>query len=322
MSNTLCFALYWSGACLLKLTALLVPVVFLLLVWLGDGSPAPADAAYNLPGQVGDWANPLSGQGAGGDGHPLYTTYSIIVATFLGTMGLPHVVVRFYTNPDGRAARRTTLVVLGLLGMFYVLPPVYGALGRVYAGELVAEGRSDAVVLELPARMIGGTGGELLAALLIAGAFGAFLSTSSGLTVAVAGVVSQDVVSRWLPGVLAFRVAAIVAVAIPYAMAVLVADVGVATAVGLAFAVAASTFCPLLVLGIWSVAPHRRGSDRGAAGRRRAFGCRGGAHVPHRRRRLLGVRAALPAGRVVGASRVPRDGGGVAASPRIGGRRT
>jgi cation/acetate symporter len=237
---------YW-----LKLTALLVPVVFLLLVWLGDGSPAPADAAYNLPGQVGDWANPLSGQGAGGDGHPLYTTYSIIVATFLGTMGLPHVVVRFYTNPDGRAARRTTLVVLGLLGMFYVLPPVYGALGRVYAGELVAEGRSDAVVLELPARMIGGTGGELLAALLIAGAFGAFLSTSSGLTVAVAGVVSQDVVSRWLPGVLAFRVAAIVAVAIPYAMAVLVADVGVATAVGLAFAVAASTFCPLLVLGIW-----------------------------------------------------------------------
>ena len=53
-------------------------------------------------------------------------------------MGLPHVVVRFYTNPDGRAARRTTLVVLGLLGFFYLLPPVYGALGRVYAAELVA----------------------------------------------------------------------------------------------------------------------------------------------------------------------------------------
>ena len=35
-------------------------------------------------------------------------------------MGLPHVVVRFYTNPDGRAARRTTLVVLGLLGLFYI----------------------------------------------------------------------------------------------------------------------------------------------------------------------------------------------------------
>ena len=48
-------------------------------------------------------------------------------------MGLPHVVVRFYTNPDGRAARRTTLAVLVLLGIFYVLPPVYAALGRLYA---------------------------------------------------------------------------------------------------------------------------------------------------------------------------------------------
>ena len=108
---------YW-----LKLTALLVPAAVLLVVWAGDrataGPPAPAD-----------WSVPLASGGAPG----LYTTYSLIVATFLGTMGLPHVVVRFYTNPDGRAARRTTLVVLGLLGIFYLLPPVYGALGRIYA---------------------------------------------------------------------------------------------------------------------------------------------------------------------------------------------
>ncbi|MEZ5191788.1 MAG: hypothetical protein R2734_04260 [Nocardioides sp.] len=166
-------------------------------------------------------------------------------------MGLPHVVVRFYTNPDGRAARRTTLVVLGLLGLFYVLPPVYGALGRVYAGDLVAQGRSDAVVLELPSRMIGGGVGEALSALLIAGAFAAFISTSSGLSVAVAGVISQDVVERRLPGVAAFRLAAVVAVVLPYLLAVALQNVGVATAVGLAFAVSASTFCPLLVLGIW-----------------------------------------------------------------------
>ena len=72
---------------------------------------------------------PLAEGGAQG----LYITYSLIIATFLGTMGLPHVVVRFYTNPDGRAARRTTLVVLALLGGFYLLPPVYAALGRIYA---------------------------------------------------------------------------------------------------------------------------------------------------------------------------------------------
>jgi len=159
--------------------------------------------------------------------------------------------VRFYTNPDGRAARRTTLVVLGLLGLFYVLPPAYGALGRIYAGDLISSGRSDAVVLELPSRMIGAPFGELLSALLIAGAFAAFLSTSSGLTVAVAGVISQDVVQRWVPGVTAFRLAAVAAVVFPYVLAVAAQDVGVATAVGLAFAFSASTFCPLLVLGIW-----------------------------------------------------------------------
>ena len=71
-------------------------------------------------------------------------------------MGLPHVVVRFYTNPDGRAARRTTLVVLALLGVFYLLPPVYGALGRMYAADLAAAGRSDVLVLELPRLMVPG----------------------------------------------------------------------------------------------------------------------------------------------------------------------
>ena len=233
---------YW-----LKLTALLVPVMFLLAVWTGDGAASPADAqvAGGLSGDA--WASPLASSSA----HPLYSTYSIIVATFLGTMGLPHVVVRFYTNPDGRAARRTTLVVLGLLGVFYVLPPVYGALGRLYAPELVASGRTDTVVLELPSLMIGGLGGDLLSALTTAGAFAAFLSTSSGLTIAVAGVISQDVMGRRFRGVRAFQAAAVVAVVVPLMLAVVADGVGVARAVGLAFAVAASTFCPLLVLGIW-----------------------------------------------------------------------
>jgi cation/acetate symporter len=169
-------------------------------------------------------------------------------------------VVRFYTNPDGRAARRTTLVVLALLGLFYFLPPVYGALGRLYAPDLLAGGSPDTVVLELPARMVGGLGGELLSALTAAGAFAAFLSTSSGLTVAVAGVISQDVMRRRFRGVRAFQAGAVVAVAVPLLLAVTAEGVGVARAVGLAFAVAASTFCPLLVLGIW----WRRLTDAGA----------------------------------------------------------
>jgi len=233
---------YW-----LKLTALLVPVMVLLAAWSGDGARSPLGGA---------WVSPL----ASADAHPLYTTYSIVIATFLGTMGLPHVVVRFYTNPDGRTARRTTLVVLALLGLFYLLPPVYGALGRVYTPDLVAAGASDTVVLELPARMVEGVAGELLSALTAAGAFAAFLSTSSGLTIAVAGVLSQDVMGRRFRGVRSFQASAVVAVVVPLVLAVSAEGVGVARAVGLAFAVAASTFCPLLVLGIW----WRRLTDVGA----------------------------------------------------------
>jgi Na+(H+)/acetate symporter ActP len=192
------------------------------------------------------WAAPPSG---GKDEHPLYTTYGLICATFLGTMGLPHVLVRFYTNPDGRAARRTTVIVLALVGGFYLLPPLYGLLGRLYAPDLLLTGDTDAAVLVLPERLVGGVGGDLLGALIAAGACAAFLSTASGLTLSVAGVLSQDVLPSL--GVRRQRWATLPAVAVPVTVSVAAGDLPVANAVGLAFAVAASSFCPLLVLGIW-----------------------------------------------------------------------
>jgi len=191
------------------------------------------------------WLTPVSDEGSAA----LFGTYSLILATFLGTMGLPHVLVRFYTNPDGGAARRTTLVVLALLGGFYLFPAVYGVLGRVYAPQLLMTGDTDAVVLVLPGAAIGGVAGELLGGLVAAGAFAAFLSTASGLLVSVAGVLSTDVMGRG--SVLDFRRAALVAGLVPLALALQVHGLDVSQVVGLAFAVAASSFCPLLVLGIW-----------------------------------------------------------------------
>ncbi|MEU7055930.1 cation acetate symporter [Streptomyces sp. NPDC046197] len=298
---------YW-----LKLTALLVPALFLVLAWQADGAPRhafdePTAFREQRTVRVGDTLDlrldrPLSvtvtgtvdGRGhdarpvrlsagvhrvergtrltfprgsevpearpgssgavstasaAGGERRPLYATYGLILATFLGTMGLPHVVVRFYTSPHGVAARRTTVAVLVLIGGFYLLPPVYGALGRLYTPELALTGDADAAVLLLPDRMIGGLGGDLLGALVAGGAFAAFLSTASGLTMAVAGVLAQDVLpSR---GVRHFRLGTVLAMAVPLAASVLVGGLPVADAVGLAFAVSASSFCPLLVLGIW-----------------------------------------------------------------------
>jgi Na+(H+)/acetate symporter ActP len=222
---------YW-----LKLTALAVPAIFLLLHWRAAGQP-------HVPAPV-EWLLPSEGGHRG-----LFSTYSLMLATFLGTMGLPHVLVRFYTNPDGAAARRTTLVVLGLVGAFYLFPTLYGVLGRIWTPEL-STGRSDAVVLLLPGRALGhGVAGQLLGALVAAGAFAAFLSTASGLLTAVAGVLATDVLGSG--SVRGFRLAAVLGGAVPLLFALHVTGLNVSQVVGLAFAVAASSFCPLLVLGTW-----------------------------------------------------------------------
>jgi len=212
-----------------------------------DGAEVPH--VSGLPALAGEtWATPL-GSGGGSPDHPVFATYSLILATFLGTMGLPHVLVRFYTNPDGRAARRTTLIVLALLGVFYLFPALYGALGRLYTPQLLITGQTDAVVLLLPGAALGGLLGQLLGALVAAGAFAAFLSTASGLLVSVSGVLSTDVIGRG--SVRDFRRAATVAGLVPLVVATQIDRLDVSQVVGLAFAVAASTFCPLLVLGIW-----------------------------------------------------------------------
>jgi Na+(H+)/acetate symporter ActP len=225
---------YW-----LKLTALIIPLAVLLAHWRRTGGATPAQL------HLADWVEPMQGR------YATYLVYSLMVATFLGTMGLPHVVARFYTNSDGRAARRTTMGVLGLLSLFYLLPTMYGVLGRIYSFRLVEEGRSDAVVLELPTDVLHGFGADLLSGLVGAGAFAAFLSTSSGLAVSVAGVLSQDVLRGRTDSVRNFRLATALVVSLTLALLVVSSGVPVARAVELAFAVAASTFCPLLLLGIW-----------------------------------------------------------------------
>ena len=155
---------------------------------LAAGAATPVVAG--TPAAGADWI--ASGGGLGGH-HPMYQVVSIMVATFLGTMGLPHVLVRFYTNPDGRAARRTALAVIALLALFYAFPTLLGVFSRLYVPQLLITGTADAAVLLAPASAIAGPVGQLLAALVAAGAIAAFLATSSGLLVSFAGALATDV---------------------------------------------------------------------------------------------------------------------------------
>lgn len=178
---------------------------------LAAGAATPVVAG--APSTGADWI--ASGGGLGGD-HPLYQVVSIMVATFLGTMGLPHVLVRFYTNPDGRAARRTALAVIALLSLFYLFPTLLGVFSRLYVPQLLITGAADAAVLLAPGSAIGGPAGQLLAALVAAGAIAAFLATSSGLLVSFAGALATDVLAGRVRD---FRIAAVIGGVIPIPLA-------------------------------------------------------------------------------------------------------
>jgi cation/acetate symporter len=211
--------------------------------WVFAGGAAVPQVGAGPPGGT-DWARPLLDPG----GYPVLATWSVLVATVLGTMGLPHILIRFHTSADGRGARRTAAITVGLLGVFYLFPAVYGLLGAVLLPELYLTGGTDTVVVALPARVDQGFGGTLFTALLTAGAFAAFLATSLGLMLAVSGALSHDLV----PGTLRrLRFTPIVAALGVVLLALPAASLDVGVLVTSAFAVAASTFCPLLVLGIW-----------------------------------------------------------------------
>lgn len=229
----------------------------------GTAIPVPRDT----PVQTGArWSRPVSGGSAASS--PLLV-YSLLLATFLGTMGLPHILVRFYTSPDGHAARRTTVRVLGLLGLFYLFPVVYALLGRVLVPDLYVTGQTDLVVLRLPQAAWSGVGGDLLGGLVAAGAFAAFVSTSSGLLISIASTLSHDVWGRSARRAASarrfvrFRVGAMVGMVAPVLLALVARNVDISLLVGWAFALAASTFCPLFLLGIWWTGLTARGAAIG-----------------------------------------------------------
>jgi cation/acetate symporter len=200
--------------------------------------------------------------------YALLYTYSLIIALVCGTAGLPHILVRFYTNPDGAAAKRTTMWVMILIGIFYVFPPVFGVMGRnllpaLYEGT-GAKG-TDKIVLELPKVLdaaIGNSGsipwGSILSGMTCAGAFAAFMSTFSGLLVSMTGALAHDVYGRILrPQSTAqermqmFKWCAVLLGAVSTLLGCFVEQLQINFMVGQAFAIAAASYFPLLFMSVW-----------------------------------------------------------------------
>jgi Na+(H+)/acetate symporter ActP len=195
--------------------------------------------------------------------YSLLYTYSLIMALVCGTAGLPHILVRFYTNPDGAAAKRTTMWVMILIGIFYVFPPVFGVIGRNFMPELysgVGAKGTDKVVLELPTLVASRYGvlGSILSGITCAGAFAAFMSTFSGLLVSMTGALAHDVYGRILkPNATAeerlrmFKWCAVLIGAVAIVLGTFVEKLEINFMVGQAFAIAAASYFPLLFMSVW-----------------------------------------------------------------------
>lgn len=197
-----------------------------------------------------------------GDDYSMLYTYSLVIALLCGTAGLPHILVRFYTNPDGREAKKTTLMVIGFLSLFYVFPAMWGAMGRNFIPSLYINGATDLVTIRLPEQILTAVGnpvlGQVLSGITSAGAFAAFMTTFSGLLVSVSGGFAHDIYGRILrpaaspeSRLMAFKIAAALGGTVAMGLGLLVENFDINMLVGWAFAIGASTYFPLLLLGAW-----------------------------------------------------------------------
>ncbi len=211
--------------------------------------------------------------------YSLLYTYSLIIALVCGTAGLPHILVRFYTNPDGVAAKRTTMWVMILIGVFYLFTPVYGVLGRSLAPHLyegLGSKGTDKVVLELPTLLASKDLtllGSILSGITCAGAFAAFMSTFSGLLVSMTGALAHDVYGRILrpestpeQRLRAFKWCAVVIGAVSILLGMQVEALEINFMVGQAFAIAAASYFPLLFLSVWWRGMTMQGAASGMLG--------------------------------------------------------
>jgi Na+(H+)/acetate symporter ActP len=219
--------------------------------WIAPFGPLTSKAA-KAAGLSAEESRPLS----------LLYTYSLIIALVCGTAGLPHILVRFYTNPDGAAAKKTTMWVMILIGTFYVFPPIFGVLGRNFLPELynaMGSKGPDKVVLELPTLLgKGNVLGSILSGITCAGAFAAFMSTFSGLLVSMTSAVAHDIYGRMLkPGATPrermrmFKIAAVVVGGCATLLGTQVELLEINFMVGQAFAIAAASYFPLLFMSAW-----------------------------------------------------------------------
>ena len=173
---------------------------------------------------------------------------SLMLALFLGTASLPHILIRYYTVPSPSSARKSTLVAIAAISLFYLLT-LYMGLGAMTGGVL--DLTNDNMAAPLLAKSIG----IAIFAMISAIAFSTVLGTVAGLIVAASGAIAHDLMDRFFDmkltdkkKVYAGKITAIVVGIIAMVLGILFKNMNVAALVGWAFAVAAAANFPSIIM--------------------------------------------------------------------------
>ncbi|MBT2493530.1 cation acetate symporter [Streptomyces sp. ISL-96] len=235
--------------------------VLVLVRFHGDFNQLLLSAAERS-GHGRDFLSP--GLRYGGDWTARFDFISLGLALVLGTAGLPHILSRFYTVPTARAARRSVVWSIGLIGSFYLMTIVlgFGAAAVVGSDAVRASNAAGNTAVPLLALDLGGgagsTGGTVLFAVVAAIAFATILAVVAGITLASSASVAHDLYAslqrrraKQHSEVAVARIAAAGIGAVAIALGLLARDLNVAFLVGLAFAVAASANLPALLYSLF-----------------------------------------------------------------------
>jgi cation/acetate symporter len=183
---------------------------------------------------------------------------SLALALVLGTAGLPHVLMRFYTVPTAKEARRSVVWAIGLIGAFYLftLALGYGAAALVGPDEILsAPGKQNSAAPLLAFEL----GGVLLLGVISAVAFATILAVVAGLTITASASFAHDVYASVIKGhtvgedeqVRVSRITAVVLGVLAIGLGILAAEQNIAFLVALAFAVAASANLPTILYSLY-----------------------------------------------------------------------
>ncbi|MDX2920275.1 MULTISPECIES: cation acetate symporter [Streptomyces] len=190
---------------------------------------------------------------------------SLGIALVLGTAGLPHILIRFYTVPTAKAARKSVNWAIGIIGAFYLMTIVlgFGAAAILKPDDIIASNKAGNTAAPLAALEIGGgsgsTGGAILLAVISAVAFATILAVVAGLTLASSSSFAHDIYANVIrkgqatekEEVRAARWATVAIGIVSIALGALARDLNVAGLVALAFAVAASANLPTILYSLF-----------------------------------------------------------------------